>query len=106
MQCVPTCSPLLQPVDAKLVFALRKRLKLGRFGDAMFQNSLPCSCSSGSNGRDGEPSCRIVGELSVGLVMVFGGRNESGCGNQALSLRMCHFDFKAPLGNAGWWCFR
>ncbi len=29
--------------------------------------------------------------------MVFWGGNESGCGNQALSLRMCHLDFKAGL---------
>ena len=49
-----------------------KTLKLGRIGDEIFQYFLPCSCSSGSNGRDDEPSCRIVDKRSVGLVMVFG----------------------------------
>lgn len=27
--------------------------------------NAPCSCSIGSNERDGEPFCRIVGDLSV-----------------------------------------
>lgn len=88
---------------------LFRRSARSRFaGDKIHFKFSPCSCSSGSNERDGGPSCRISGELSVKWLLVTGEERDTkreeprtlsfGCATR--------IDFKALLGNLDRWCYR